>query len=59
MLKRAAAWFCLIAGALLNVELLLTAGRVNFVWLLLFAIAARYFQQNGLLRSRQQQGTEE
>ena len=47
MLKRAIAWFCLVAGALLNIELLLTAGRVNFVWLLLFGLAVSFFQRNG------------
>jgi hypothetical protein len=47
MLKRGIAWFCLLAGALLNIELLLTAGRVNFVWLLLFGLAVSFFQRNG------------
>lgn len=52
MLKRAAAWFCLLAGGALNIELLLTGGRVNFIWLLLFGIAALYFQRNGLFRPK-------
>jgi len=47
MLKRGIAWFCLLAGALLNIELLLTAGRVNFVWLLLCGLAVLFFQRNG------------
>jgi len=47
MLKRGIAWFCLLAGALLNIELLLTAGRVNFVWLLFFGLAVAFFQRNG------------
>ena len=47
MLKRAIAWFCFLAGALLNIELLLTAGRVNFVWLLFFGLAVAFFQRNG------------
>ena len=49
MLKRGIAWFCLLAGALLNIELLLTAGRVNFVWLLFFGLAVAFFQRNGWL----------
>ena len=51
MLKRAAAWFCLLAGTLLNLELLLTAGRVNFVWLLLAGLAVYFFQRNGWTKS--------
>jgi hypothetical protein len=47
VLKRAIAWFCLLAGALLNIELVLTAGRVNFVWLLLLVLAVSFFQRNG------------
>ena len=47
MLKRGIAWFCLLAGALLNIELVLTAGRVNFVWLLFFGLAVAFFQRNG------------
>lgn len=47
MLKRAIAWFCLLGGGLLNIELVLTAGRVNFVWLLFFGLAVAFFQRNG------------
>ncbi len=47
MIKRTAAWFCLAAGTLLNIELLLTAGRLNFVWLLLLALSVRWLLKNG------------
>jgi hypothetical protein len=46
-MKRAAAWFCVLGGTLLNIELLLTSGRVNFVWLLLLALSAGWLQRNG------------
>ena len=56
MLTRVAAWFGLLGGGLVNIELVLTSGRINFIWLLLFGLSARYFQRNGLLRPKQQQG---
>ena len=52
ILKRIAAWFCLLGGGALNAELLLTEGRLNYPWLLLFGLSLLYFQRNGFLGSR-------
>ena len=51
-LKRVAAWFGLLAGGALNIELLLTGRSVNMTWLLLVGLSLLYFQKNGFLQPK-------
>ena len=55
-MTRVSAWFCLLGGGALTLELLLSGERINFLWLLLFALSARYFHRHGLLRPKEQEG---